>query len=80
MSTCLTLARELRENDIDCEVYPSSAKIQKQMKYANDRSVRYVVLLGEEELKAKNLILKNMSTGEQETIDYKSFTTKIVSL
>jgi histidyl-tRNA synthetase len=50
------------------------------MKYANDRSVQYVVLLGEEELKAKNLILKNMSTGEQETLDYESFTTKLLSL
>ena len=50
VSTCLTLARQLREYDVDCEVYPSSAKVQKQMKYANDRSVQYVVLIGEEEL------------------------------
>jgi histidyl-tRNA synthetase len=76
----LKLARELREKDVDCEVYPSSAKVQKQLKYANDRAVQFVVLLGEEELKSNTLILKNMSTGEQETVSYESFTTKILSL
>jgi histidyl-tRNA synthetase len=80
VAKCLTLARSLRENNIDCEVYPSAAKIQKQMKYANDRAVQYVVLLGEEELKSETLILKNMSTGEQEVIDYKAFNTKITEL
>ena len=80
VAKCLTLARSLRENNIDCEVYPSAAKIQKQMKYANDRAVQYVALLGEEELKSETLILKNMSTGEQEVIDYKSFNTKITEL
>jgi histidyl-tRNA synthetase len=50
------------------------------MKYANDRAVQYVVLLGEEELKSETLILKNMSTGEQEVVDYKSFNTKITEL
>jgi len=80
VAKCLTLARSLRETNIDCEVYPSAAKIQKQMKYANDRAVQYVVLLGEEELKSETLILKNMSTGEQEVVDYKSFNTKITEL
>ena len=77
---CLSLAREIRELSIDCEVYPSTAKLQKQMKYANDRSVQYVVLLGEEELKSGILSLKNMETGEQETLSYESFTTKIAEL
>jgi histidyl-tRNA synthetase len=77
---CLTLAREIRELNIDCEVYPSAAKLQKQMKYANDRSVQYVVLLGEEELKSGTLTMKNMETGEQETLTYESFTTKIAAL
>jgi histidyl-tRNA synthetase len=76
----LKLARQVRESDIDCEVYPSTAKVQKQMKYANDRSVQYVVLLGEEELKSDTLILKNMTSGEQETLNYESFIAKITTL
>jgi histidyl-tRNA synthetase len=50
------------------------------MKYANDRSVQYVVLLGEEELKSSTLILKNMDSGEQETLNYESFIAKITTL
>jgi histidyl-tRNA synthetase len=80
VSTCLTLARQLREHDVDCEVYPSSVKIQKQMKYANDRSVQYVVLIGEEELNSNTLILKNMNSGEQEVLNYESFIAKIPTL
>ena len=43
---CFELANAMRNKNIDCEVYPSSAKIQKQMKYANDRNVRYVLMIG----------------------------------
>ena len=61
----MQLAKELRSNDIDCEVYPSAAKLQKQLKYANDRGCAWVVIIGEEELKNQQLSLKNMESGEQ---------------
>lgn len=62
---CMKLIKQLRENGIDCEIYPSPAKMQKQMKYANDRAVSFVALVGENEIN-KNLIqLKNMNSGEQ---------------
>jgi len=64
-SQCLKLVRQLRNTGIACEVYPSSAKLQKQMKYANDRNVKYVALLGENELQNGVVLLKNMSSGEQ---------------
>jgi histidyl-tRNA synthetase len=56
---------KLRANGVDCEIYPSSAKMQKQMKYANDRNVSYVALVGENELNAGTILLKNMGSGEQ---------------
>lgn len=62
---CLELANQLRTSSIDCEIYPTAAKIQKQMKYANDRGVQFTVLLGETELENKSVLLKNMSTGKQ---------------
>ncbi len=69
----LKLAFALRLNFIDCEVYPSSVKMQKQLKYANERGVKFVAIIGEEELKQNKIIVKTMSSGEQILMDYSSF-------
>ncbi len=65
--TSLKLVSELRENGIKAEVYPTATKMQKQMKYANNRKVPYVILIGEQELANGEFVAKNMDTGEQET-------------
>jgi histidyl-tRNA synthetase len=62
---CLNLVKTVRDAGIDCELYPSSAKMQKQMKYANDRGVQFVALVGENEIQNQTIQLKNMETGEQ---------------
>lgn len=64
-SFCLKKVRELRAQGVSCEVYPTAAKLQKQMKYANDRNVKFVALAGENELKNNVIQIKNMSSGEQ---------------
>jgi histidyl-tRNA synthetase len=69
----LKLAVLLRANSIDCEVYPSPLKMQKQLKYANDRGVKFVAIIGEEEMKLGKIILKNMESGEQILMDKASF-------
>jgi len=61
----LNFSNELRNAGINTELYPSPAKLKKQMKYANDKQIPYVVLAGEEELKSGKLTLKNMQSGEQ---------------
>ncbi len=61
----LKLITQLRKAGIKSDVYPSSAKIQKQFKYANNRKVPYVVLLGDQELKDGSFVVKNMESGEQ---------------
>jgi histidyl-tRNA synthetase len=58
---------KLRENGIKAELYPDNAKMQKQMKYANNRNVPLVVMIGEQELNDKTFVLKNMVSGEQNT-------------
>lgn len=63
---CLKLVKEIRQNGIDCELYPTAAKMQKQMKYANDIRVQYVALVGETEMNEQLIQLKNMETGEQD--------------
>jgi len=67
---CLDLANDLRRKGVDCEIYPSASKLQKQMKYANDRGVKFTVLIGENELNNNTLVLKNMDSGEQVSIKF----------
>ena len=43
-------------------------KIKKQMEYAHRKKVPYVVLIGDEEMKAEKFQLKNMETGEQQAL------------
>lgn len=61
-------ARMLRENGMKAEVYPDNAKLKKQMNYANDRHIRFVILAGEEEIRQNKVSLKDMLTGEQQSI------------
>lgn len=64
-NVCMKLAHELRGDDVSAELYPSPVKMKKQMKYANDRGVRYIGLLGEDELSRGVIQIKNMDSGEQ---------------
>jgi histidyl-tRNA synthetase len=75
----LKLATALRKKGILCEVYPSAAKMQKQMKYANDRGTQFVALLGENELTSQEITLKNMESGTQETYSWQDFLEKMVN-
>ena len=52
-SFCLPLIKNLRTNGVSVELYPDSEKIKKQMNYANSKGVKYVVLIGENEIKKR---------------------------
>lgn len=62
---CLPILKKLRDNGVACEIYPSSAKMQKQMKYANDKNIPFVAIVGDNEMTSGNIQLKNMESGEQ---------------
>jgi histidyl-tRNA synthetase len=57
----------LRSKGIRSEMYPSAAKLKKQMNYANSKQIPYVVLVGEEEISQGTFKLKRMDTGDQNT-------------
>ena len=76
----LKLTNELRKAGIKSDVYPSNAKIQKQFKYANNRKVPYVILLGAEELSNNVFVAKHMETGEQKTYKIGEVNTFLKSL
>ncbi|HOZ30905.1 MAG TPA: histidine--tRNA ligase [Bacteroidales bacterium] len=67
-SVCLKLAKTLRQNGISCEVYPEKSKLDKQFKYANNKNISYVAIIGENEIADSSVTIKNMSNGKQETI------------
>lgn len=56
---------KLRANNIKSELYPDSAKMKKQMNYANKREIEFVVLVGSQEIEKEEYTLKNMISGEQ---------------
>ena len=64
-SFCFDKLTKLRDQDFPCELYPTPAKLKKQMNYANQRSIPYVVMLGSDELQKEIFVIKNMSTGIQ---------------
>lgn len=74
---CMKLVNVARGNGIDCELYPSFAKMQKQMKYANDRKVQYVAIVGETEMTENLIQLKNMETGDQEKMSLEEVVFKL---
>jgi histidyl-tRNA synthetase len=63
---CLKLLARIREAGINAELFPESAKIKKQMIYANKKNIPYVVMVGKNEMENNVLSVKNMKTGEQE--------------
>lgn len=74
---CMQLAHKLRKSGIDCDIYPKDAKLQKQMKFANDTNAEYVALVGEQEMSDEKITVKNMNSGEQETVTLEQLIAKL---
>ncbi|NGX84210.1 histidine--tRNA ligase [Aequorivita sp. KMM 9714] len=61
---------KLRGANVKAELYPDSAKMGKQMGYADKRNIPFTILAGEKEMEAEAFTLKNMKTGEQTMMNY----------
>jgi histidyl-tRNA synthetase len=64
----LPLLQKLRAEGISAEIYPSSTKLKKQMTYADDKNIPFVILIGSDEMESGLLTLKNMKSGEQQKL------------
>ena len=62
----LPILKLLRAQNIACELYPDTAKMQKQFNYANDNQIPYVAIIGEDEIKTNSITIKTMQSGEQQ--------------
>ena len=65
---CLPIINKVRAQGVRAEIFPDSAKMKKQMSYANAKQIPFVVLAGENEINAGKVTLKNMETGEQQLL------------
>ena len=65
-SLCHIMA--LRRAGVSAELYPDSAKMKKQMNYANDRQIPFVAIVGADEVQNGTIALKDMASGEQVTL------------
>ena len=65
---CLPIINMVRAKGGRAEIYPDSAKMKKQMAYANAKQIPFVALAGENEIQEGKITLKNMETGEQQLL------------
>lgn len=62
---CLPVIDRIRKTGIKVELFPDAVKLKKQLSWANNRQIPYIVMVGSEEMKSKTFMLKDMNTGEQ---------------
>ena len=65
---CMKIAATLRNEGIKTEVFPDADKIKKQMAYADKKNIPFVAIVGENEMTNNTISLKNMATGEQQSL------------
>ncbi len=73
----LGVLSRVRQAGISAEMYPDQAKLKKQLDFGNKKQIPYSVVIGSDEMKSGNLVLKNMGTGEQETLTLETLITKL---
>jgi histidyl-tRNA synthetase len=66
---------QLRNKKIACEIYPEKSKFDKQFKYAEKKNIPQIVIIGSEELAASQCTVKNLATGQQNTISFEALNT-----
>lgn len=64
----LPIAAQLRSQGISCEIYPDNTKLKKQFDYATKKGIRYFAIIGEDEIKAGEVTLKDLTTGTQQRV------------
>ena len=64
----LSLLNQFRKAGVKTEIYPDQAKIKKQFEFATKKEIPFVGICGDNEIKDKSVSLKNLSTGEQESL------------
>jgi histidyl-tRNA synthetase len=64
----ISLAKKLRADGINVDLYTTADKLDKQLKYADKKGIPYVLILGEDEIKSGEVVVKNMRAKTQEKV------------
>ena len=67
-TSLLKLAANLRSQNIPTLLYPDPDRLSKQFKYANNKGIPFVAVLGPDELTQNKITLKNLATGQQKSL------------
>jgi histidyl-tRNA synthetase len=76
----LKLIGKLRKAGMKADLYPTDAKLQKQFKYADSRNVPFVIIIGDQELKQNEFVVKDMIKGTQKSFKFDELETFISEL
>lgn len=69
LNDSVKLVSQIRQNGILAEIYPDeSTKLEKQLKYADKKGINFVLILGPDEIKNQQVVLKDMQTKTQKTL------------
>jgi histidyl-tRNA synthetase len=74
----IEITRQLRNAGINTEIYTGSSKLRGQIGLANDKKIPLVIVAGTDEIQAKTLNLKNMITGEQQTVQLSDLISEVM--
>ena len=75
----LRISSILRNNNISTDLYPDNPKLKKQLQYANNNDIPYVIIIGEDEVTSQLFTLKDMETGSQEKLGIDEIISKVSS-
>ena len=76
---CMPAVSKTRVAGIRTEMYPDSAKMKKQMSYANAKHIPFVALAGENEMNEGKFTLKNMETGKQKLVSAEELIAEVLA-
>ncbi|MFC7356919.1 histidine--tRNA ligase [Jejudonia soesokkakensis] len=69
--------KKLRAQQITAELYPDNTKMGKQMGHADKRDIPFVILAGDSEMTSQKFTLKNMKTGDQESLGFEELVSRL---
>ena len=79
LEKCMEIASKLREAKVNTEIYLEDKKIKSKFKYADKLNIPFAVVIGDDEIANDKVTLKNMTTGEQETLPIEEIIKKLDS-
>lgn len=77
VSQSLEIVQELRKNDVAADFALGKKGVSKNLEYANAFNIQYVAIIGEEELKKKKILLKDMVSGTEQMLSMKDLVKKL---